>query len=92
VVTFDAVGAAEAVWDRTVEGRTLTFQSVQGVSETVMMKDNETGTLWQALTGKALVGPLTGARLEQVATTPSFWFAWIDLFPDTDVYEPSLLE
>ena len=92
VVTFDAVGAAGAVWDRTVDGQTLTFQPVQGGSETVVMREDETGTLWQALTGRALEGPLAGSRLEQVATTPSFWFAWIDLFPDTDVYGPSLVE
>jgi hypothetical protein len=92
VVTFDAGSAAGAVWDRTVDGQTLTFQPVQDGSETVVMRDDETGTLWQALTGRALEGPLTGSQLEQVATTPAFWFAWIDLFPDTDVYRPSLVE
>lgn len=92
LVTFDADAAAGAVWDRSVRGRTLTFQLIEGAPGDFLMRDNETGTLWTAMLGTAFDGPLAGARLEQIPTTPSFWFAWIDLFPDSYVYDASLVE
>ena len=51
-----------------------------------VMRDRETGSIWNAFTGEAIAGPLDGAQLIQVPTTPSFWFAWADLFPDTGVW------
>ena len=51
-----------------------------------VMRDRETGSIWSASTGEAISGPLEGARLIQIPTTPSFWFAWVDLFPDTTVW------
>ncbi len=51
-----------------------------------VMRDRETGSIWSASTGEAIFGPLEGASLIQIPTTPSFWFAWVDLFPDTTVW------
>lgn len=51
-----------------------------------VMRDRETASIWNAFTGEAIAGPLDGAQLIQVPTTPSFWFAWADLFPDTGVW------
>ena len=51
-----------------------------------VMRDRETGSIWSASTGEAISGPLEGASLIQIPTTPSFWFAWVDLFPDTTVW------
>ena len=83
VVTFDAGAAAGAVWDRSFGGRTLTMRR----SGDAVMTDDETGSTWSMLTGAATAGPLASERLRQLPTTPSFWFAWLDLFPDTDLYE-----
>ena len=51
-----------------------------------VMRDRETGTVWNAGSGAAIGGPLEGAALIQIPATPSFWFAWIDLFPDTGIH------
>ena len=51
-----------------------------------VMRDRETGSIWSASMGEAISGPLEGASLIQIPTTPSFWFAWVDLFPDTTVW------
>ena len=56
------------------------------------MTDIETGTEWSTLTGTATNGPLAGERLRQLPTTPSFWFAWIDLFPATDLFQETPVE
>ena len=49
-------------------------------------RDRETGSIWSAATGIAIAGPLKDARLIQIPTTPSFWFAWADLHPETSVW------
>ena len=51
-----------------------------------LMRDRETGSIWSASAGEAIAGPLQAATLIQIPTTPSFWFAWADLFPDTSVW------
>ena len=53
-----------------------------------LLKDDETGSTWMALTGLAIDGPLKGAALERVASHLSFWFAWNDWNPATDLYQP----
>ncbi len=82
VVTFNADAATGAVWDRVVGTHTLNFHW----SGENMMTDQETGSTWDVLTGLSIAGPLTGEQLRQFPTTPSFWFAWLDLFPDTGLY------
>ena len=76
------------VHDRTVEGRTLTFgPSPEGTGARALLVDVETGTRWLALTGLAVAGPLKGKVLERAPSHLSFWFAWNDWHPDTQLYE-----
>ena len=51
------------------------------------MVDEETGTRWTAITGEAVEGDLAGERLERVPSHYSFWFAWKDFYPETEVFE-----
>ncbi len=63
-VTFCPLCYSAVAFDRRVEGQVLTF-GVSGLlrfSDLVMF-DRETETLWQQLTGEALVGDLLGAQL-----------------------------
>jgi len=66
------------VWDRSVPHRTLTFRA-----DGDRMVDAETGTSWDAMTGKALAGPLAGRSLSPVPATTGFWHAWKAHHPDT---------
>jgi hypothetical protein len=59
---------------------------VNGVAEALTMRDEQTGSLWSGLDGKAAEGPLKGKRLAQVPSTYAFWFAWKDYYPETTVY------
>ena len=87
VVVYDATAGAAVAWRRIIDGRLLTFERAEDAGdEGLLMRDAETGSVWTASGGEALSGPLAGSRLTQLAATPSFWFAWIDLFPDTSVY------
>ena len=72
---------------RTVAGRSLTFRLLEGVGAQTVLVDDETGTKWAAITGRAVDGPLEGENLERAHSHLSFWFAWKDWNPDTEVYE-----
>ena len=72
----DAVTAA--VWRRESGGRTLTFSAAGD-----RLRDAETGSEWDALTGLALSGPRKGQRLEGVVLTYALWYAWRSQRPDT---------
>ena len=83
LVVFNPETGAAAVYRRTVDDETLSFQPQDG--DTIV--DAETGTVWDAWRGEAISGPLTGQTLTRVKSTAAFWFGWKDWYPDTDVYQ-----
>ena len=86
LVIFDEASTTAVAFDRDVEGRTLTFRSLDSDAGPVV-EDDETGSTWSGLTGRAIGGPLKGTELSQIAATYSFWFAWSDFYTQTEVYE-----
>jgi hypothetical protein len=73
---------AIAAWQRTYEGQTLTF-----VREGDVLKDQETGSSWDARTGMAQEGALAGAQLESFPIWLTHWLGWVDLYPESGVWE-----
>ena len=55
-----------------------------------LMRDQETGSLWQVLTGRAVSGPLLGSALQRLPSHYSFWFAWTDFHPATELFGASV--
>ncbi len=74
-----------AAFDRRLDGRSLTFESVEG--ENGRYRDRETDSEWD-LTGRAIGGPLEGRRLVPVPHSNPFWFAWAAFRPDTEIWSP----
>jgi hypothetical protein len=72
--------ATALVWSRKVGNRTLTFQA-----EGDRMVDAETRSSWDALSGRALSGPLAGRALSAIPATTGFWHAWKAHHPGTQV-------
>ncbi len=88
LVVFDAGSETGVVYDRRLDDTVLTFRLEDGRSGPgAIMVDRQTGTRWTAITGEAVEGELAGARLERVPSHYSFWFAWKDYHPETEVYE-----
>lgn len=85
LVTFIRSTESGAVFDRRVDGRTLTFTEIDGNSDAI--EDNETGSHWNKLTGEAVSGPLAGKSLAKVPFTLAFWFGWSDHYPETRLYD-----
>ena len=83
LVFHDLESNATAVFLRTVDGKILTFESLQGY----FVKDATTGTTWNLITGIATEGKLKGHTLERLPAMNIYWFAWARYHPETTVYE-----
>jgi len=47
------------------------------------------GSTWDLSGGLCISGPRSGLRLESVAVTPVYWFAWSGFYPNTQVIDRS---
>jgi hypothetical protein len=54
------------VWETTVGGRQLHFHLAGINNQNFIMRDEETGSWWQQVSGEAIQGPLKGQRLRPV--------------------------
>jgi hypothetical protein len=52
------------VWETTVDGRVLNFHLAGINNQNFIMRDEETGSWWQQISGACVQGPLKGRRLK----------------------------
>lgn len=45
------------------------------------------GSIWDLVSGRCTSGPRSEARLDSLAVTPVFWFAWSGFYPNTQVID-----
>jgi hypothetical protein len=83
LVVFNPDSAAGQVYNRFVDGRTLTFSTA---TDSLTLTDEETGSTWDVFTGTATAGSLAGTQLERIKSTTIFWFGWKDFHPETLLY------
>jgi hypothetical protein len=57
-------------------------------NQNFLMRDRETGTWWQQITGKAIYGPLQGAALELVLSDELTFGEWRTEFPAGQLLAP----
>ncbi len=83
VVTFCPLCNTAVVFNPTVGGETLRF-GVSGLLRfsDLVMWDSATETLWQQITGEAIVGDLAGAQLELLPSAIIGWDEFRTSFPD----------
>jgi hypothetical protein len=85
-VTFCPLCGSALAFDRGVDGQILEF-GVSGKlhNNDLVMYDRETETLWQQITGEAIVGELFGKRLKQIPLNGMRWSQFKEQFPDAKV-------
>ena len=71
------------IFDPVVDGQRLTFEPVSVHRRNMIMRDRETGTIWQHETGEALMGKYRGKTLEILGGELSNWKAWRTEHPET---------
>jgi uncharacterized protein DUF3179 len=76
------------VWKRTVNGKVLHFYLAGINNQNFLMRDKETGTWWQQITGKAIYGPMQGATLEPVLSDELTFAEWKSEVTDGKVLAP----
>jgi hypothetical protein len=77
------------VWKTTVGGRQLHFQLAGINNQNFIMRDVETGSWWQQVSGEAIQGPLKGQRLETVFHDELTFALWKREQPDGRVLRPN---
>jgi hypothetical protein len=76
------------VWETTVDGRVLHFHLAGINNQNFIMKDEETGSWWQQVTGEAILGPLKGKRLKPVFMDELTFATWKHEEPQGRVLAP----
>jgi hypothetical protein len=76
------------VWKSTLEGKTLHFHLTGINNQNFIMKDEETGSWWQQVSGRALQGPLKGKQLEPLPWDEVSFAVWTAEHPQTLVLLP----
>ena len=71
-----------------MNGRDLNFYLAGINNQNFLMRDRETGTWWQQITGKAIYGPLQGSALELVLSDELSFGQWRTESPTGQVLAP----
>jgi hypothetical protein len=81
-VTFCPLCNSAVGFNRTVDGQALRF-GVSGLlrKSDLVMWDDATVSLWQQITGEAIVGEMTGRQLEMIPTPLISWGQFKERFP-----------
>lgn len=76
------------MWETTVDGRVLNFRLAGINNQNFIMRDDETGTWWQQVSGKAIHGPLKGRQLKKVFHDELSYTIWKGEKPQGRVLRP----
>jgi hypothetical protein len=76
------------VWESTVNGRQLHFHLAGINNQNFIMRDEETGSWWQQVTGEAIQGPLKGQKLRPVIHDELTFALWKKEKPEGRVLRP----
>ena len=64
------------MWSRDIAGLRLTFHLAGINNQNFIMRDEETGTYWQQINGKAISGPLSGRQLTLIHSDELTFAIW----------------
>lgn len=86
LISYCPLCASGVVYDRRLDGKTLSFGNTSALYENDMvMYDHQTGSYWFQVAGEAIVGALTGKRLDPLPSATMPWGRWRALYPGTRV-------
>ena len=76
------------MWERTIGGKALHFYLAGINNQNFLMRDRETGSWWQQITGKAIFGPMQGAVLKPVLSDELTYSEWRSESPSGLILAP----
>lgn len=91
LISYCPLCASGVVYDRRLDGEVLLFGNTSALYQTdLVMFDHQTGSYWFQVAGEAIVGALTGKRLDPLPAATMTWQEWVDLYPDTRILSRNL--
>ena len=88
VATYCTLCHTGIIWNRAVDGRTLTFRLAGIRNGNALLRDEETQSVWQQTTGGAIFGPLTGQHLDMMYSDELTFALWRAEQPGGQVLKP----
>jgi hypothetical protein len=76
------------VWRRQIDGRVLTWRLAGINNQNFLARDEETGSFWQQISGKAVSGSMVGRQLELVHSYEVTFALWREENPAGKVLKP----
>jgi hypothetical protein len=76
------------VWETTIDGRQLHFHLAGINNQNFIMRDEETGSWWQQVSGLAISGPLKGKQLRSIEQDELTFAQWKKEEPNGRVLKP----
>lgn len=91
-VTWCPLCGSGIVFEPIVGGEVVEF-GVSGLlhNSDLIMYDRKTDSLWQQISGEAIMGSERGSTLERLPSTMTEWSNWVQAHPDTLVLSPESL-
>lgn len=83
LVSYDPDSGAGRVFDPVLDGKPFTFDAAPPRQGLPVLQDRETGTVWSAISGEALSGPLAGKRMALIPSIILIWERWKEFHPDS---------
>ena len=78
------------MWGRDVAGLRLTFHLAGINNQNFLMRDEQTGTYWQQISGRAVSGPLSGSQLPFVHSDELNFGTWLSEEPQGTVLQDAV--
>jgi hypothetical protein len=87
-VTYCTLCHTGLVWSSVIDDKTLHFRLAGINNGNALLRDEETGSIWQQSTGEAIFGPLKGRQLEMVPSDELTFALWKKEQPEGQVLKP----
>ena len=87
-ITYCTLCHTGLVWSRTLDGRILHFRLAGINNGNALLRDQETGSIWQQSSGESIFGHFRGQHLELVSSSELSFAAWRAENPNGQVLRP----
>jgi hypothetical protein len=86
LITYCPLCGSAIAFSREIEGKAVEFgTSGKLYNSNLVMYDRLTDTYWTQIEGKAIVGELTGMKLEPISIDTVAWGVWKSIHPEAEV-------
>lgn len=85
LISYCAACRSSIVYDLRLEGRMLSFEVMAVYRRNMVIRDKQTGSIWQQATGECIYGKLKGKRLRMFPYQQLPLHEWLHQYPDSQV-------